>query len=201
VCARQPGDNGRVGPQCDRVSGREWAAEVRHRDVLVERPAALERDVVHDGGVLDPDCEDDQARRIRELPAEPRKLARLAVGDLVVDGDPAVPRRGHDRRGRTENPGNEPRDRLYDGGLVVGLEMDRSVRGRPLRLSRRGSSLRRNRPQQCERDAFARLAELEHHASARRELRRADHLAVLLGDVGIAFALDVHPGSRFPRSR
>ena len=124
----QARDDRRVGAKRDRVAGRERPAVVRHRQVLVKRSTALERDVVDGGGLLRADREDHEAGRIGKLAPEPRELARIAVGDLVVHGDPAVPRRRHDRRLGAKDPRDESRDRLDDGCLIVGLEVHRAVR-------------------------------------------------------------------------
>src|SRR4029450_7144618 len=89
----QSRDHRRVGAERDRIAGRERAAEIRHGEVLVEDPPALERDVVDRLPLLDADREGNEARCVGELLAQPLELARIAVGDLVVDGDPRAPRR------------------------------------------------------------------------------------------------------------
>src|SRR5262249_22072148 len=61
--------------------------------------------------------------RVRELAAEPPKHSRLAVAQLVVDGDPAVPRAADDAARRTAEPRHILPHALLDRRLVVGLDV------------------------------------------------------------------------------
>jgi hypothetical protein len=126
---------------------------------------------------------------------------RLAVGNLVVDGDPAVSRRRDDGRSRPKDARDELRDRLDDGRLIVRLQVDGAEGGRCLA----GVDFFRSRgchsSQESQCDALARLLQLEHDAALGRRAGRADDRAVLLRGERIALAPDVHAGSREPVSR
>jgi hypothetical protein len=69
---------------------------------------------VHRRALFDADREHHETGRIRQLSAQSSKLAGIAVGDLVVDGDPAVAWCRHDRRAGAEDPRDEPGDGLDD---------------------------------------------------------------------------------------
>ena len=62
----------------------------RDRPVFVHQPPAIHGDQVDDAAVLD--AERDFRARAFELPAQRAQLVRVSLGDLVVDGNPAVPR-------------------------------------------------------------------------------------------------------------
>ena len=47
-----------------------------------------------------------------ELPAQRAQLVRVSLGDLVVDGDPAVPLGRNDRLAGGQHPRYEPLDEL-----------------------------------------------------------------------------------------
>ena len=123
--AREPRDDRRVRGERDHVAGRQGAVVLLHGEVLVHHAPAVEQREPHDGALLDADGEDDRAHAVGELPREPGELARVAVRRVVVDADPAVPRR---REHRATRAAREPRDELTHGtldrGRVVRLDMD-----------------------------------------------------------------------------
>ena len=133
VGARQPRDDPRVRREPDDVAGRQRAVELGHREVLVDDPAVLEEDHPHELVALDAEQEHDRAHPIRELLREPAQHLRVPVADVVVDGDPAVPRRRDDRPARVAG---EPRHELPH----------RLARPRSRRRSGRGSSRRTTPP-------------------------------------------------------
>ena len=79
--------------------------------------------------MLDADREDDRARSLRELPGQAAQHRGVPVADVVVDGDPAVPRRRDDAAVRAaREPRHELADRALDRADVVGLDVDRAER-------------------------------------------------------------------------
>src|SRR5215212_7880357 len=85
-------DDCRIRAEGDRIARWEWLVVLRHGQVLVHDRAPLEDDVADDRPLLDADRHSYRTGRVRELAPEPTQDGRLAVGELVVDRGPAVPR-------------------------------------------------------------------------------------------------------------
>jgi hypothetical protein len=117
----------RVGGERDDVARWERPVVLLHGEVLVHHAAVLEEREAHDGALLDTDRDRDGAHPLRELAAEPRELLRVAVGRVVVHGDPPATRRDdHGSARPAGEPGDELVDGTLDGGQVVGLHVDRA---------------------------------------------------------------------------
>ncbi len=127
IRARQARDHPRVRGEPDHVARRQRPVELGDREVLVDDPAVLEEDHAHELVPLHPEQQDDGAHPVRELLREPAKHVRVPVADVVVDRDPAVPRRRDHRPARVAGkPWHELTNRILDGVHVVGLDVDRA---------------------------------------------------------------------------
>jgi hypothetical protein len=73
-----------------------------------------------------PQRDDDSAGHVGELGREASQLVGLGAGGVVVDADPAVPRRRDDARFGADDPRDPACDGFLDGAEVIGLEMDRA---------------------------------------------------------------------------
>ena len=131
IGARQPRDHRRIRSEGDRVARRQLPVVLGDGQVLVHDPPALVEQVADDLPALDADREGHGAHPVGQLAAEAAEELRLAVGGLVVDGDPAVARRRDDRPLRAFGPPrDELRDRARDSAYVVGLNVD-GTKARP----------------------------------------------------------------------
>ena len=145
VGTREPGEDGRVRRQPDHVSRRERAVELGHRQVLVDDPAAVERDHPHDLVDLERERHDDCAHPRRELTREPEERGRVPVRRCVVDGHPAVPRPDHARPARADATREVPTARSTSTTASVCTWTDanesRGARCEPLPERRRGATI------------------------------------------------------------
>ena len=142
VGAGEAGHQPRVGPERDHLPGWERPVVLGDGEILVDDAAALERDIADDAPLLQAHGEDEGAHPVRDLPGESTEHLRLAVGQLVVGGRPAIARRQHDAARR---PAGKARDELAHGPddavHVVGLHVDgaeRELLSRPEVLLERG---------------------------------------------------------------
>ena len=127
IGACQPVDDRWIGGEPDDVAGRERPVVLGHREVLVHDPPSLVQHHPQKLLLLDAEQQYDATHPVGKLPSEPAQHVGVAVADVVVDGDPSVPRRRDERAARSaREAGDELPDGRLDAAQVVRLDVDRA---------------------------------------------------------------------------
>src|SRR5579862_1954174 len=128
VGAGQARDDRRVRAERDHVAGRERAAVLRHRRILVDARAAIEEVVANDGAVLDTECKRHAAARVRQLFREREELGGIRVRRVVAYAHPSVVGAADVAWAGAAESWQHLLDVMRDGIDVVGLHVDESKR-------------------------------------------------------------------------